>query len=94
MRFTAFDMSGASRYRSLWATYYADAHALLFVLDSADRLRGRGREPGARERDAAVQRHQERRRRLERQDEAQAVLGVVLVLQGQGLAQEAAVAAA
>lgn len=39
MNFTVFDMSGAGRYRSLWAQYYSEAQALIFVLDSADRLR-------------------------------------------------------
>jgi ADP-ribosylation factor-like protein 6 len=39
LRFTVFDMSGAGRYRSLWELYYREAHAAIFVIDSADRLR-------------------------------------------------------
>nr|QXF29089.1 Arl6 [Paratrimastix pyriformis] len=36
---TVFDMSGAGRYRDLWAYYYKDAQAVIFVVDSADKLR-------------------------------------------------------
>lgn len=36
---TVFDMSGAGRYRPLWEQYYCEAQGVLFVLDSADRLR-------------------------------------------------------
>jgi ADP-ribosylation factor-like protein 6 len=36
---TVFDMSGAGRYRQLWEHYYREAQAIIFVLDSADRLR-------------------------------------------------------
>lgn len=32
-------MSGQGRYRSLWEHYYADVHAIIYVLDSTDRLR-------------------------------------------------------
>lgn len=32
-------MSGQGRYRSLWEHYYADVQAVIFVLDSTDRLR-------------------------------------------------------
>jgi ADP-ribosylation factor-like protein 6 len=32
-------MSGAGRYRSLWEQYYPEAQAVIFVLDSADKLR-------------------------------------------------------
>ena len=32
-------MSGQGRYRSLWEHYYADVHAVIYVLDSTDRLR-------------------------------------------------------
>eukprot|EP00775_Hariotina_reticulata_P012191 gene12191-12328_t len=39
LNFTVFDMSGAGRYRTLWEQYYREAQALIFVLDSADRLR-------------------------------------------------------
>ncbi|KAK9808658.1 hypothetical protein WJX72_001484 [[Myrmecia] bisecta] len=37
--FTVFDMSGAGRYRNLWEMYYKGAQAVIFVIDSADRLR-------------------------------------------------------
>ncbi|XP_069049902.1 ADP-ribosylation factor-like protein 6 isoform X3 [Lepisosteus oculatus] len=39
LSFTVFDMSGQGRYRSLWEHYYRDAQAIIFVVDSADRLR-------------------------------------------------------
>lgn len=39
LNFTVFDMSGAGRYRVLWEQYYREAHAIIFVIDSADRLR-------------------------------------------------------
>ena len=39
IRFTAFDMSGAGRYRVLWEQYYQEAQAVIFVVDSADKLR-------------------------------------------------------
>ena len=32
-------MSGQSKYRSLWEQYYEEAEAIIFVIDSADRLR-------------------------------------------------------
>jgi ADP-ribosylation factor-like protein 6 len=32
-------MSGQGRYRSLWEHYYADVQAIIYVLDSTDRLR-------------------------------------------------------
>lgn len=32
-------MSGQGRYRSLWEHYYTDVEAVIFVLDSTDRLR-------------------------------------------------------
>ena len=32
-------MSGQGRYRSLWEHYYSDVQAIIFVLDSTDRLR-------------------------------------------------------
>jgi len=32
-------MSGQGRYRSLWEHYYKETHAIIFVLDSADKLR-------------------------------------------------------
>jgi ADP-ribosylation factor-like protein 6 len=34
-----FDMSGAGRYRVLWEQYYQEADAVIFVIDSADKLR-------------------------------------------------------
>ena len=37
--FTVFDMSGQGRYRSLWEQYYRDAEAVIFVVDSSDKLR-------------------------------------------------------
>ena len=39
IKFAAFDMSGQSRYRNLWESYLGDADAILFVVDSSDRLR-------------------------------------------------------
>jgi ADP-ribosylation factor-like protein 6 len=39
VQFTAFDMSGQNRYRNLWEHYYKDAEAIIFVVDSTDRLR-------------------------------------------------------
>lgn len=39
INFTIYDMSGQGRYRSLWEHYYADAQAIIFVLDSTDRIR-------------------------------------------------------
>jgi ADP-ribosylation factor-like protein 6 len=37
--FSVWDMSGAGAYRSLWETYYKEADAIIFVVDSSDRLR-------------------------------------------------------
>lgn len=37
--FTVFDMSGAGRYRNLWERYYRDAQAVIFVVDTSDKLR-------------------------------------------------------
>ena len=39
LNFTVYDMSGQSRYRSLWEHYYADVQAIIFVVDSTDRIR-------------------------------------------------------
>ncbi|XP_061580501.1 ADP-ribosylation factor-like protein 6 isoform X2 [Cololabis saira] len=39
LSFTVFDMSGQSRYRSLWEHYYKESHAIIFVIDSSDKLR-------------------------------------------------------
>lgn len=36
---TAFDMSGQGRYRNLWENYYKECHGVIFVVDSADRMR-------------------------------------------------------
>uniref|UniRef100_A0A8C9XMC5 ADP-ribosylation factor-like protein 6 n=1 Tax=Sander lucioperca TaxID=283035 RepID=A0A8C9XMC5_SANLU len=34
-----FDMSGQGRYRNLWEHYYKEGQAIIFVIDSADKLR-------------------------------------------------------
>ena len=34
-----FDMSGAGRYRNLWERHFREAAAVVFVVDSADKLR-------------------------------------------------------
>lgn len=39
LNFTVFDMSGSGRYRNLWEHYYKTAQAVIFVLDSSDKLR-------------------------------------------------------
>ena len=39
LNFTAFDMSGAGRYRTLWEQYYREAECIIFVIDSADKFR-------------------------------------------------------
>ena len=39
LNFTIFDMSGQGRYRNLWEHYYKDAQAIIFVIDSSDKLR-------------------------------------------------------
>ena len=39
INFTVYDMSGQSRYRTLWEQYYRDVHAIIFVLDSTDKIR-------------------------------------------------------
>lgn len=39
LTFTVFDMSGHGRYRVLWEQYYREAEAVIYVIDSADRLR-------------------------------------------------------
>ncbi|KAL3079042.1 hypothetical protein niasHS_014824 [Heterodera schachtii] len=39
MLFTAYDMSGESRYRNLWETQYKNVHGIIFVVDSTDKLR-------------------------------------------------------
>lgn len=32
-------MSGQGRYRSLWEQYYKEAEAIIFVIDSSDKIR-------------------------------------------------------
>lgn len=39
LSFTAFDMSGQSRYRTLWGNYYRTTNGIIFVIDSSDRAR-------------------------------------------------------
>lgn len=39
LSFTVFDMSGQGRYRNLWEHYYKDGQAIIFVIDSSDKLR-------------------------------------------------------
>ncbi|KAM4730809.1 ADP-ribosylation factor-like protein 6 isoform 2-T2 [Anableps anableps] len=39
LSFTVFDMSGQSRYRNLWEHYYKESNAIIFVIDSSDKLR-------------------------------------------------------
>ncbi|XP_013385355.1 ADP-ribosylation factor-like protein 6 [Lingula anatina] len=39
LQFTAFDMSGQGRYRSLWEHYYKECNGIIFVIDSSDKLR-------------------------------------------------------
>ncbi|XP_063695988.1 ADP-ribosylation factor-like protein 6 [Culicoides brevitarsis] len=37
--FTAFDMSGAGRYRNLWEHHFKNCQGIVFVIDSSDRMR-------------------------------------------------------
>lgn len=39
LNFTCFDMSGQSKYRSLWEQYYSDVQAVIWVIDSTDKIR-------------------------------------------------------
>lgn len=39
LHFTVYDMSGQTRYRSLWEHYYSEVQAIIFVVDSTDRIR-------------------------------------------------------
>ncbi|XP_052456431.1 ADP-ribosylation factor-like protein 6 isoform X2 [Carassius gibelio] len=39
LSFTVFDMSGQGRYRNLWEHYYKEGQAIIFVIDSGDKLR-------------------------------------------------------
>ncbi|CBZ25320.1 putative ADP-ribosylation factor-like [Leishmania mexicana MHOM/GT/2001/U1103] len=36
---TAFDMSGAQKFRGLWESYYSNIDGVVFVIDSSDALR-------------------------------------------------------
>jgi GTPase SAR1 family protein len=37
--FTAYDMGGSSRYRSLWEHQFNACQGIVFVIDSSDRMR-------------------------------------------------------
>eukprot|EP00026_Physarum_polycephalum_P019840 Phypoly_transcript_22051.p1 GENE.Phypoly_transcript_22051~~Phypoly_transcript_22051.p1 ORF type:complete len:183 (+),score=20.88 Phypoly_transcript_22051:56-604(+) len=39
VNFTIFDMSGQGRYRNLWEHYYDDTMAIIFVVDTSDKIR-------------------------------------------------------
>ncbi|CAK5073638.1 unnamed protein product [Meloidogyne enterolobii] len=39
MTFSAYDMSGQSRYRNLWETQYKNVNGIIFVVDASDKLR-------------------------------------------------------
>ncbi|CAM9734485.1 unnamed protein product, partial [Choristocarpus tenellus] len=39
INFTMMDMSGSSKYRALWEQYLSDVQAIIFVIDSTDRIR-------------------------------------------------------
>lgn len=39
LSFTVFDMSGQTKFRNLWESFFTEAHGIIFVLDSADRMR-------------------------------------------------------
>uniref|UniRef100_A0A8C3UEC2 ADP-ribosylation factor-like protein 6 n=69 Tax=Passeriformes TaxID=9126 RepID=A0A8C3UEC2_CATUS len=39
LSFTVFDMSGQGKYRDLWEHYYKEGQAIIFVIDSSDKLR-------------------------------------------------------
>lgn len=39
LSFSAFDMSGQSRYRALWSNYYRTTNGIIFVVDSSDKTR-------------------------------------------------------
>jgi GTPase SAR1 family protein len=36
VRFSAWDLGGQERIRSIWSTYYSRTDAVLFVIDSTD----------------------------------------------------------
>jgi ADP-ribosylation factor-like protein 6 len=40
LQWTVFDMSGQSKYRTLWEHYYSEVNGIIFVIDSTDRVRG------------------------------------------------------
>jgi ADP-ribosylation factor-like protein 6 len=39
LKFSAYDMGGGSQFRDIWANYYNDCDALIFVVDGSDALR-------------------------------------------------------
>jgi ADP-ribosylation factor-like protein 6 len=39
VNFKVFDMGGAAKFRDIWAHYYADVQGVIFVIDSADKIR-------------------------------------------------------
>ncbi|KAI6215363.1 ADP-ribosylation factor-like protein 6 [Aphelenchoides besseyi] len=39
INFSAYDMSGQSKYRNLWETQYRNTNGIIFVVDSTDKLR-------------------------------------------------------
>lgn len=39
VKFTAFDMGGAQKFRGLWESYYSNINGVVFVIDSSDALR-------------------------------------------------------
>eukprot|EP00796_Vickermania_ingenoplastis_P007596 gene7596-5357_t len=39
VKFTAFDMGGAKKFRDLWSSYYQNVDGIIFVIDSSDALR-------------------------------------------------------
>jgi ADP-ribosylation factor-like protein 6 len=39
LNFTTYDMSGQGRYRNLWEHYYRETDAIVYVIDSSDKLR-------------------------------------------------------
>ena len=39
LNFTTFDMSGQGKYRNLWEHYYKEIDAIIYVIDSSDRMR-------------------------------------------------------
>jgi len=39
VQFKVFDMGGAKKFRSLWELYYKDVQGIIFVIDSADKVR-------------------------------------------------------